>query len=97
MGGRVVQQYHVSERKIYHCTWLEVQPGLPMLLNFAPKTFHLSIRFATLTRYLEVKETNFLQTVCRLSEGEKKIGYLPDEERGNSDSNWKIDNSGFLS
>lgn len=45
---------------------------------------------------LEVKETNILQNVYCLSEEEKAISYLPGEESGDSDSDWKTANSVLL-
>ena len=45
---------------------------------------------------LEVKETNILQNVYCLSEEEKANSYLPGEESGDSDSDWKTANSVLL-
>ena len=81
MGGGVVQQYHVNEKKIYHSTWLEVP--IDAFRNTNPLL-------------LEVKETKILQNVYRLSEEEKTISYLPGEESGDSDSDWKTENSVLL-
>lgn len=39
----------------------------------------------------EVKETNILQSICRLSEEGKKIGQSPYEENAGSDSDWTND------
>ena len=41
--------------------------------------------------FFEVKKPNILQSVYCLSEEEKKIGYSPDEENADSNSDRKID------
>ena len=92
MFGGVLQPYDLGERKRYwYWTWLEGSRNYwccqPLYKNFP---------YINLFHYIdlllfELKETNTLQSVCCLSVQENKIGYSPDKESFDSDSDWKID------